>query len=114
MPDSPADARWWVDAATRAAAAALGERTCGRIESGMRADLCLFRTPPGNVLGAGSEAFVELFEWGRPDVVLIAGATPRSVAAEGEASGSAPPQRMGARTCPPRALGANLLHMAQL
>lgn len=70
-----ADADMCVDAATVAAAAALGERTCGRIAPGMRADLCLFSSLGRHLIGLGSEAFVELFERGRPDSVIVAGAT---------------------------------------
>lgn len=67
------DAR--VDALTIAAAAALGERTCGRIAPGMCADLCLFAPPECNPLASnGSEAFVRLFESRRPDAVIVGGA----------------------------------------
>jgi cytosine/adenosine deaminase-related metal-dependent hydrolase len=62
-----------VDAATIAAAAALGDPTCGRIAPGMRADLCLFSTADTSLQGSGSESFLRLFEASNPDAVVIAG-----------------------------------------
>ena len=93
-----------VDAATVGAAAALGERTCGRIDAGMRADLCLFSSAGRNMVGSGSDAFVQLFERGRPDVVLVAGATARTPAVDERMNSSAAPRHIGERACIPRAL----------
>lgn len=73
-----AEADRCVDAVTVSAAAALGERTCGRIARGMRADLCLFAPSPRHPLGGGSEAFVHLFESRRPDAVIVGGALAHS------------------------------------
>ena len=69
-----AEADRCVDAVTVSAAAALGERTCGRIAPGMRADLCLFAPSLRHPLGGGSEAFVRLFESRGPDAVIVGGA----------------------------------------
>jgi cytosine/adenosine deaminase-related metal-dependent hydrolase len=63
-----------VDAATVRAAGALGESRCGRIAPDMYADLCLFQVPRRPPLGAGSEAFIGLFESGQPAAVVMAGA----------------------------------------
>jgi hypothetical protein len=65
-----------VDTATTSAASALGDRTCGRIAPGMRADLCLFAPPARHPLGSGSgsEAFIGLFETQRPRAVVVGGA----------------------------------------
>jgi len=78
-----------VDAATTHAATALGEPTCGRIAPGMRADLCLFSMTGASPRGAGSHAFVQLFERGGPDAVLVGGKL---------AYGAMPPSFDGATT----------------
>jgi cytosine/adenosine deaminase-related metal-dependent hydrolase len=71
LPQTKPEAR--VDAATIAAATALGDPTCGRIAPGMRADLCLFSTADRSLQGSGSESFIRLFEASTPDAVIIAG-----------------------------------------
>lgn len=76
--EAEAEADRCVDAVTVSAAAALGERTCGSIARGMRADLCLFAPSLRPALGGGSEAFVRLFESRRPDAVIVGGAIAHS------------------------------------
>jgi hypothetical protein len=73
FPACEAEADAAVDAATVAAASALGDPTCGQIAPGMRADLCLFATANGELCGLGSNAFIDLFERRGPSLVLIGG-----------------------------------------
>jgi cytosine/adenosine deaminase-related metal-dependent hydrolase len=67
------DADRAVDAITVAAGADLGQTDCGRISTGMRADLCLFRSPERSLRGGGSAAFLELLKEQRPDFVITSG-----------------------------------------
>ncbi len=64
-----------VDAWTASAAAALGDPRSGRIAPGMRADLCVFSSGGAApcLRGLGSEAFLQLLQFRKPDVVLVGG-----------------------------------------